>query len=318
MTKIAILGFGVVGAGTYEVIEKNAEDIKRKCGEPIKVKRVLDVRDFHDHPAQAILTTNFDDILHDDEISIIVESIGGIWPAYEHTKAALAAGKSVVTSNKELVAQHGEKLLELAAQHNARYLYEASVGGGIPIIRPLEHCLAANKITEIFGILNGTTNYILTKMLHEGESFDDALAAAQAKGYAESNPTADVEGYDTCRKIAILAALAFGKHVPSAEIPTEGITKVTLADMQKAEEKGCVIKLIGHAKLEENGEITCKVAPMPIPKESPLSSVNDVFNAIMVTGDSVGDVMFYGRGAGALPTASAIVGDIIDIIRRKK
>lgn len=314
MIKIAILGYGTVGSGVYEIVQKNAKSIKRKSGKEISVARILDLRDFEDHPQKELFTKNFDDILNDTTISVVVETIGGLEPAYRFTKSALLAGKSVVTSNKELVATHGTELLRIAREQNVNYLFEASVGGGIPIIRPLHGCLAANEITEIFGILNGTTNYILTKMIKDGESFEDALAQAQEKGYAERNPEADVEGHDACRKICILASLAFGKAVDANKIHTEGITKITLADVRAAESLGYVIKLIGYTK-SENGKAICRVSPMLVPDGNPLSGVEDVFNAIMVRGDSIGDVMFYGRGAGKLPTASAVVADVIDIVK---
>ena len=313
MTNIAILGFGVVGSGVYEIVSKN-DALEEKCGSKIKVKRVLDIRDLSPHPAQIINAKDFSEILNDGEISIVIESIGGLSPAYEYSKSLLLAGKSVVTSNKAVVAAHGKELQKIAAQNNVRYMYEASVGGGIPIIRPLTNCLAANKITEIMGILNGTTNYILTQMVTHGTSFADALAQAQAKGYAEADPTADVGGYDTARKIAILSGIAFGQDVDYKDIPTQGITEVTLDDFRRAEEAGCTLKLIGHAKLI-NGKPECKVAPTQVPKDSMLANVNDVFNGIVVRGDSVGEVMFYGHGAGKLPTASAIMADVIDIVR---
>lgn len=314
MIKIAILGYGTVGSGVYEIVQKNAKSMKRKSGKEIVVKRILDLRDFDDHPHKELFTKNYEDILTDAEISVVVETIGGLEPAYRFTKSALLAGKSVVTSNKELVATHGTELLRIAREQNVNYLFEASVGGGIPIIRPLHGCLAANEITEIFGILNGTTNYILTKMIKDGESFADALAQAQDKGYAERNPEADVEGHDACRKICILASLAFGKAVNADDIHTEGITNITLDDVRLAESMGYVIKLIGYTK-SIGEQAICRVSPMLIPDDNPLSGVEDVFNAIMVRGDSIGDVMFYGRGAGKLPTASAVVADVIDIVK---
>ena len=304
---IAILGFGVVGSGVYEVA--------MQCNKGINVKSILDIRDFNGHPAGELFVDNYDEILNDSSIDTVVETIGGIDPAYQYTKAALEHGKNVVSSNKELVATHGAKLQEIASQNGVCYLFEASVGGGVPIIRPLQQCLAANQITEIYGILNGTTNYILTKMFKEGERFDDALAEAQEKGYAEQNPSADVDGHDTCRKIAILSSLAFGKNISCDAIPTKGITTITEDDIFMAEASDCVIKLIGHAKLVD-GEVQCKVEPMPIPKSSPLANVDGVFNGIMVHGEPVGEVMFYGRGAGKLPTASAVLADVIDIASR--
>ncbi len=312
MSKIAILGYGVVGSGVYEVIRTNTESITRRCGREIDVKYILDIRDFDDHPEKNLFTRDFEKILADDEVDIVAEVIGGVNPAYNFTKSALLAGKSVVTSNKELVATHGSELLKIAAEKGVCYLFEASVGGGIPIIRPLRQCLAANEITEIMGILNGTTNYILTQMVKEGKDFDVALKGAQANGYAEADPTADVEGIDACRKIAILSSLAYGKQVDCEKIATEGISKLTLTDVAYADKLGYVIKLIGYSSIED-GKVTVFVSPMLIPKDHPLAGVDDVFNAIMVKGNAIGDAMFYGRGAGKLPTASAVVADIIDI-----
>lgn len=313
MTKIAILGYGVVGSGVYEVIRTNAESISRRCGKDIDIKYIMDIRDFDDHPEKNLFTKDFEKILNDSEVDIIAEVIGGIKPAYDFTKRALLAEKSVVTSNKELVATHGSELLQIAADKGVCYLFEASVGGGIPIIRPLRQCLAANEITEIMGILNGTTNYILTQMVKEGRDFKTALADAQAKGYAESDPTADIEGHDACRKIAILSSLAYGKQVDVNKIATEGISKLSLTDVSYAEKLGYVIKLIGYSRRTDDGGVIVFVSPMLIPKEHPLAGVDDVFNAIMVKGNAIGDAMFYGRGAGKLPTASAVVADIIDI-----
>ncbi|MCL2373506.1 MAG: homoserine dehydrogenase [Defluviitaleaceae bacterium] len=318
MVQVAIMGFGTVGSGAYDILIENAEGISQNCGQPINVKRILDLRQFPGHPAEALVTANFEDILNDSEITIVAEAMGGTSPVYEFTKALLMAGKSVVTSNKEMVATYGTELIELAKKHGCKYLFEASVCAAIPIIHPLTQCLAANTITEIKGILNGTTNYILTNMQKNGESFDAVLKSAQAKGYAERDPASDVEGHDTCRKIAILAWLAFGEHgknVSWTDIPTTGITQITLADLQKADEDGCVIKLIGHAKLENN-KVTCKVEPMRIPKDSPLANIDGVYNAVLVTGNFTGDVMFYGQGAGKLATGSSIVGDIMRIVRK--
>ncbi len=312
MINVAILGYGVVGSGVYEIIHKNEKSISRKTGgKTLSVKYILDLRDFPDHENPSLFTKNFDDILYDPEVSIVVEVMGGLKPAYDYSKAALLAGKNVITSNKELVAEHGTELMAIAKEHDVNYLFEASVGGGIPIIRPLNQCLAANEIEEIYGILNGTTNYILTKMATEGAGFEDALSEAQRLGYAERNPEADVEGYDACRKIAILASLARGKYVNWRDVPTEGITKITRSDVAYAEKFGAVIKLIGTAKIID-GQVYCRVSPMVIPVGHQLSEVNDVFNAILIKGDSIGDVMFYGRGAGKLPTASAVVADVID------
>ena len=312
MIKIAILGYGTVGSGVYEILKKNAPAIAKKAGDVIDVKYILDIRDFDDHPEKHLFTKNFDDILNDDEVSVVVEVMGGLNPAYTFTKSALLKGKNVITSNKELVATHGTELIAIAKEKCVNYLFEASVGGGIPIIRPLTQCLSANSITEINGILNGTTNYILTKMFSEGASFSDALKTAQDLGYAERNPEADVEGHDACRKTAILASLATGTFIDYNNIPTEGITKISKTDVLFAEKIGYVIKLIGSANVDENGKVSARVAPRLVKRTSQLAGVSDVFNAILVHGDSLGDVMFYGRGAGKLPTASAVVADIID------
>ena len=315
MVKIAILGYGTVGSGVYEILRKSASAISKRAGDEIDIKYVLDIRDFDTHPEKHIFTKDYNDILNDDEVSVVVEVMGGLNPAYEFTKSALLKGKSVVTSNKELVATHGTELIKIAKENDTNYFFEASVGGGIPIIRPLNQCLTANEITEINGILNGTTNYILTKMFKEGASFADALKTAQELGYAERNPEADVEGHDACRKIAILASLATGKFVDYNDIPTEGITKISKDDVNFADKIGYVIKLIGSAKVSADGKVSARVAPRLVSKESQLSSVNDVFNAILLHGDSLGDVMFYGRGAGKLPTASAVVADVIDSVK---
>ncbi len=315
MVNIAILGFGTVGSGVYEILRKNPSSIATKAGDEIDIKYILDIRDFDDHPEHHLFTKNYDDILNDDSVSIIVEVMGGLEPAYTFTKAALLQGKSVITSNKELVATHGTELIEIAKQNKTNYFFEASVGGGIPIIRPLNQCLVANEISHIYGILNGTTNFILTKMFEEGATFSDALLEAQQLGYAERNPAADVEGHDACRKTAILASLATGKFVDYRDIPTEGITEISTLDVAMAEKIGYVIKLIGSAEVSESGTVSAVVAPRLVPKSSLLSDVNGVFNAILVRGDSLGDVMFYGRGAGKLPTASAVVADIIDAVK---
>ncbi|MCL2837989.1 MAG: homoserine dehydrogenase [Oscillospiraceae bacterium] len=314
--KIAIMGFGVVGSGVYEVIESGNDSIAKRAGEPIEIKHILDLRDFPDHERSEIFTKSFDDIINDSEIELVAEVIGGLNPAYDYTKRLLTAGKSVVTSNKELVACHGTELLELAAQNGAQYMFEASVGGGIPIIRPINSCLAANSITDIMGILNGTTNYILTRMIKDNQSFEEALAGAQERGYAERDPSADIEGKDTCRKIAILASLAFERFVNSDEIPTEGITKITLEDVVFAESQGKVIKLVGMAS-KVGDKVFAKVCPVMMDKSHPLAGVEDVFNGVLLHADNVGDVLFYGRGAGKLPTASAVVADIIDVMRHK-
>ena len=314
--KIAIMGFGVVGSGVGEVVTKNQDILVKKCGEPIEIAHILDLRDFPDSEFRCF-TKDFNDILNDPEVGIVVETMGGVNPAYEFSKKLLLAGKSVITSNKELVAAHGTELLQIARERNLNYLFEASVGGGIPIIRPMFSCLTAGEATDVFGILNGTTNYILTQMFQKGETFDNALRAAQKKGYAEADPTADVEGHDTCRKIAILSALAFGDSVLTERIPTEGITKITAEDVAYAEKLGYSIKLIGHATKAEDGGVFAAVFPAFVPKSNPLAGINDVFNGIIVKGEDLGDVMFDGRGAGKLPTANAVVADVVDAIKHK-
>lgn len=315
MTKVAILGFGVVGSGVAEVLKENGPHIDAKVHAPVELKYILDIRDFPDSPFANMIIHDFAVIEQDPEINVVVETIGGSKIAKEFTERALRAGKSVVTSNKELVAEHGYELMKLAQEHGVSYLYEASVGGGIPIIRPLKQCLAANEIKEIAGILNGTTNYILTRMIRAGLSFDDALKEAQANGYAEQDPTADIEGHDACRKICILASLAFGRHIYPSQVPTEGITGVSLSDIAYAESCGCKIKLLGRAVMGADCKARIFVAPHLVHEEEPLSGVEDVFNAIAVKGNAVGDVMFYGRGAGKLPTASAVVADVMEAAR---
>ncbi len=314
MVNVAILGYGVVGSGVAEVIRKNSESIAQRAGTEIRVKWILDIRDFPDSPDKDVLTKNADDVFNDKDVSIVVETIGGATIAAQFTKRALEAGKSVVTSNKELVASQGPELLQLAREKGVSYLFEASVGGGIPIIRPLNQCLAANEINGITGILNGTTNYIFTQMRKEGKSFEAALKEAQQNGYAEQNPTADVEGHDACRKLAILSSIAYNEFVDYSNIYTEGITKITTADMKYAEAMNGVIKLIAVSR-RLGDKIFARVSPAIISKEHPLSNVEDVFNAIVVKGDAIGDAMFYGRGAGKLPTASAVVADVIDIAK---
>ena len=321
MIKIAVMGHGVVGSGTVEVFYKNRENICKKCGTDVDIKYILDLRDFPSLPYSDKFTKSFDDIINDDEVKVVVEVMGGLNPAYDYVKRCLSNGKSVVTSNKELVAAHGAKLLKIAKENNINFLFEASVGGGIPIIRPLSQCLAANSIDEICGILNGTTNFILNKMINEGMSFEDALKLAQQLGYAERNPSADVDGFDTCRKICILASLAFGYHVYPDGIYTEGITNIKLEDVVYAKKLGYAVKLIGYSKRISDDKIFCATYPALIPFSNSLSTVDDVFNAIMVKGDATGDVMFYGKGAGKFPTASAVVADIIDAcmhINRRK
>lgn len=321
MAKIAVLGYGVVGSGTVEVIEKNKAGLLKKAGQEIEIKYILDLRDFPDSPYKDKFVKDFNIILNDPEISVVVEVIGGIKPSYDFVKSSLLAGKSVVTSNKELVAKKGAELLKIAHEKGVNFFFEASVGGGIPIIRPLHQCLSANRIDEIAGILNGTTNFILTMMIEEGMSFEEALKIAQEKGYAEKDPTADVEGHDACRKVCILASLAFGKHVYPNQVETEGITKISLEDVSYIENAGGVIKLLGQIKYINDNEIAAFVSPAVVYNGSQLASVKDVFNAILVRGDAVGDVCFYGPGAGKLPTASAVVADIIDCAKhsdRKK
>ena len=316
MAQIAIMGHGTVGSGVAEVLMKNARSLERKTGGPIEIKYILDLRDFPGLSYSDKFIKDFNLILNDPEISVVVEVMGGLHPAYDFVKACLEDGKSVVTSNKELVAAKGAELLVIAAEKNVNFLFEASVGGGIPIIRPLHQCLGANEITEIAGILNGTSNFILTKMICEGSAFDDALAEAQRLGYAEANPAADVEGMDACRKICILASLAFGKHIYPDSVPTAGITAITPADVQYAADWGGVIKLLGRASRdEETQQVQIAVSPCFISHDSQLASVDDVFNGILVRGDATGDVVFYGKGAGKLPTASAVVADIIDVIK---
>ena len=311
MVQIAVLGYGTVGSGVVEVIDTNHESINRKAGDEINIKYVLDLRDFPGDPVQEILVHDFETIINDPEMDIIVEVMGGLEPAYTFTRRALEAGKSVCTSNKELVAEHGVELLELARKNNINYLFEASCGGGIPIIRPLNSSLTADEIDEVTGILNGTTNYILTKMASDGSEFEEALKEAQNYGYAERNPEADVEGYDACRKIAILSSLAYGNHVRYEDIYTEGITKITAADIKYAVAMGTSIKLLATSRKMEEG-FYAMVSPVMISKKSPLYSVNGVFNAIFIHGNVLGDAMFYGSGAGKLPTASAVVSDVVD------
>mgnify|MGYP005833907859 FL=1 len=314
MVNIAILGYGVVGSGVAEVIRENATSISQRAGKDVRVKKILDIRDFPQSPDRHLITKNADEIFNDEEIKIVAETIGGATIAYEFTKRALNSKKHVVTSNKELVAKHGPELLKLARQNGVSYLFEASVGGGIPIIRPLNQCLSANVIDSIMGILNGTTNYILTQMKKNGTSFDEALKNAQKNGYAEADPTADIEGHDACRKIAILSSIAYNQFVDYRNIYTEGITKITVEDMEYAEAMDMVIKLVAMSK-RRGHKIEARVSPLMLPKNHPLANVDDVFNAILVSGNAIGDAMFYGRGAGKLPTASAVVADIIDIVR---
>lgn len=316
MANIAVLGYGTVGSGVVEVLHTNQDSINKRAGDEIHIKYVLDLRDFEGDPIQEILVHDFNIILQDPEIDIVVEVMGGVEPAYTFTKEALLAGKSVCTSNKELVAKHGAELLAIAKEKNLNYLFEASVGGGIPIIRPLTSSLTADEITEITGILNGTTNYILTEMAEKGAAFEDVLKDAQDKGYAERNPEADVEGYDACRKIAILTSLVVGEQVDYENIHTEGITKITEKDFQYAKALKASIKLLGTSK-KIDGTFYSMVAPVMIGEQHPLISVNGVFNGIFVHGNVLDDVMFYGRGAGKLPTASAVVSDVVDAVKHK-
>lgn len=319
MAKVAIMGYGTVGGGVYDIIKTNSERLCRNAnGESVEVKHILDIRDFDDHPEKELFTKDFNDILNDDEVSVVAEVMGGLHPAYEFTKSLLESGKSVVTSNKELVATYGTELLEIARGKNVNYLFEASVGGGIPIIRPMHQCLTANNILKIAGILNGTTNYILDQMIRKGKTFDVALKDAQNNGFAERNPAADIEGHDACRKIAILASLASGKMIDYNDIDTDGMTEISLDDVRYASAMDSVIKLIGYAEFNEDGKVYSIVSPMVIKNNSPLAGVDGVFNAIMVTGDCVGDVMFYGKGAGKLPTASAVVADVVDAVKHSE
>ena len=314
MINIAVLGYGTVGSGVVEVIHTNHESIAKKARQEINIKYVLDLRDFPGDPIQEKIVHDFGIILKDEEIKIRVEVMGGVEPAYTFVKSALEHGKSVVTSNKELVAKHGSELIALAKEKNLNFLFEASVGGGIPIIRPLNQSLTADEICEITGILNGTTNYILTKMRLDGLDFDEVLKEAQALGYAERNPAADIEGYDACRKIAILSSLAFGSQVDYEDIYTEGITNITAKDIKFAYRLGYSIKLLGTSKKVEK-KIYVIVAPTMITEENPLYSVNGVYNGIFVKGNVLGDIMFYGSGAGKLPTASAVVSDVVDEVK---
>ena len=317
MVNVAILGFGTVGSGVAEVLTRNGGLIDRRVDDLVRLKYILDVRDFPDSPYQDLFVKDFSAIESDPDVDIVVETIGGATIALDFTTRALKAGKSVVTSNKELVATHGYELLQLAKEHGCSYLFEASVGGGIPVLRPLSQCLSGNRVQEIVGILNGTTNYILTRMVQDGVSFDEALKEAQAKGYAEQNPAADVEGLDACRKICILSDLAWGGEVRPEAVHTQGITAIDLRDVAIASGAGYRIKLLGRALALPDGRLAAYVAPHLVPLSCPVAGVDDVFNAIMIRGNAVGDVMFYGRGAGDLPTASAVMGDIIDALQHR-
>ena len=314
MIKIAILGYGTIGSGVVEVLHTNSESIAKRAGDEIQVKYILDLRDFPGDPMEDKVIHDYDVIAKDPEIQVVVEAMGGVEPAYTFVKRALLAGKNVTTSNKALVAKHGAELIAIAKEQSINFLFEASVGGGIPIIRPLNSSLTADEIEEITGILNGTTNYMLSKMTFEGLEFDDVLKDAQSRGYAEADPTADVEGYDACRKIAILTSLVCGQQVDFEDIYTEGITKITADDIKYAKAMGKVIKLLATSRKTQQG-YCAMVAPFMLSQQHPLYSVNDVFNAIFVHGNVLGDAMFYGSGTGKLPTASAVVADIVDIAK---
>ncbi len=314
MIKIAVMGYGTIGSGVVEVLATNKDSIAKRAGDEIEVKYVLDLRDFPGDPIEDKVVHDYQTIVNDPEVSVVVETMGGVEPAYTFVKAMLEAGKHVTTSNKALVADKGAELIALAKAKNVNFLFEASVGGGIPIIRPLNSCLTADEIEEITGILNGTTNYMMTKMSNEGLEFEDVLKDAQEKGYAEKDPSADIEGYDACRKIAILTSLVCGQQVDFNDIHTEGITKISATDIKYAKQMGRVIKLLASSKKTENG-YSAMVAPFLLSPEHPLYNVNDVFNAIFVHGNVLGDAMFYGSGAGKLPTASAVVADIVDIAK---
>ena len=312
MINVAVLGYGTVGSGVVEVINTNHESINKRAGQEINVKYVLDLRDFPGDPVEKILVHDYEQIVNDPEVDIVVEVMGGVEPAYTFVKKALLAGKNVCTSNKALVADKGRELMDIAREKSINFLFEASCGGGIPIIRVINSSLTGDEIDEVTGILNGTTNYMLYKMSTEGCEFDTVLKEAQQKGYAEADPTADVEGYDACRKIAILSSLAYSEYFDYKDIYTEGITKITPEDMEYAAKLGRTIKLLGTSRRNADGTCYAMVAPFLIGRDSPLYSVNDVFNAVFVHGNMLGDAMFYGSGAGKLPTASAVVGDIVD------
>ena len=317
MISIALLGFGCVGSGTAEVLTENKKIIEERLGCEYQIKYILDLREFPDSPFGKLVVHDFNTILNDPEVTVVAEMMGGSHPAYDFTKACLEAGKSVITSNKEVVAKFGVELGSLAAEHGARYMFEASVGGGIPIIRPMMVDLASNKIKKINGILNGTTNYIITSMRDCGVFFEDALKEAQRLGYAEANPAADIEGVDAARKAVILGAVATGKLIAPESIHREGVTKITLADVALARKLGYEIKLIGYVE-DLDGKLMCFVSPMVVPTSNPLSRVDDVFNGVLINANMVGEVMFYGPGAGKLPTASAVVADIVDVIAKRE
>ncbi len=314
--KIAIVGYGVVGRGTHELLLMNSQQIAARAGKPIEVKYVLDTKDLAGTPAEGLAAANMDAILADPEVELVVEAIGGVGPAYTFVKAALESGRHVVTPNKQLVAEKGAELLDIARQKNVGFLFEASVAGGTPVLHPIYQCLAANQLDMAAGILNGTTNYILTKMVQEGADFAATLKTAQQLGYAEADPTADIEGIDACRKVCVLASLLFGRHTPPEKVFTQGITNITAADVAAADKAGYRIKLIGQARKMQDGKVLCMVTPALLRKTHRMAEVNDVFNAVTVHGNGVGDVLFYGRGAGDLPTASAVLSDVMEIARK--
>lgn len=314
--KIAVMGYGTIGSGVVEVLKINSAKIAKRSGEPVEVKYILDLREFPGDPMEDKIIHDYKTIVEDPEIGIVVETMGGVEPAYTFVRAMLEAGKQVTTSNKNLVAAKGAELIKIAREHGVNFQFEASVGGGIPIIRPLNKCLTADEIEEITGILNGTTNYMLTKMADEGADFDEVLKDAQEKGYAEKDPTADIEGHDPCRKIAILTSLVCGRQVDFEDIHCEGITKITATDMAYAKAMGRSIKLLASSRLED-GSYSCMVAPFMLPATHPLCGVNGVFNGIFVHGNVLGDAMFYGSGAGKLPTASAVIADVVDMVKHQ-
>lgn len=314
--KIAVMGYGTIGSGVVEVLRINKEKIAKRAGEPVEVKYILDLREFPGDPMEDAIVHDYQTIANDPEIGIVVETMGGVEPAYTFVKAMLEAGKQVATSNKNLVAAKGAELIKIAREHGVNFQFEASVGGGIPIIRPLNKCLTADEIEEITGILNGTTNYMLTKMTDEGADFDEVLKDAQAKGYAEKDPTADIEGHDPCRKIAILTSLVAGKQIDFEDIHCEGITKITAVDIKYAKAMNRSIKLLASSK-KVGDSYSCMVAPYMLKSTHPLCGVNGVFNGIFVRGNVLGDAMFYGSGAGKLPTASAVVADVVDMVKHQ-
>lgn len=318
MSNFAVMGYGVVGSGVVELFYKNKESIEKRVGQEMDIKYILDIKDFSTSPYASKFTSDINDILNDDSITCVAECMGGVTPAFQFVKSCLKRGKSVSTSNKELVAEKGDILMDIARKNNCNFFFEASVGGAIPIIRPLHSCLAGNEISKISGILNGTTNFILGKMINEQMNFKDALKMAQELGYAEKDPTADVEGHDACRKICILSSLVYGKHVYPKSVHTKGISSISLDDVEYAGKLGGVIKLIAKVEKLENGRILPTVMPMIVPDDNMISNVNDVFNAVMVCANGADKVMFYGRGAGKLPTASAVMGDIIDAMKHDK